>query len=179
MQSTAACTAWAARSHCHDWGWDGTRDRTRDGWDGCSVGRRGSLDKEHLSREQRAAKGHAVQTWRDGRRSSCAAGSAGPSTAPALCDCFPFPWEPVEPCARPPGHECSRAQAHGSRAAAHHQLRADRHCTAPRLKPSPSRLPGTPNANWGRLGQLLPPHQWPIAALIVLIHLLCLSLYVP
>lgn len=29
----------------------------------------------------------------------------------------------------------------------------------PWLKPNSSCLPGTPNANWGRLGQLLPPYQ--------------------
>lgn len=75
------------------------------------MGHWGSLDKERLSREQGTAKGHAVQTRRDRRRSSCAAGSAGQSMAPAPCDCFLFPWEPVEPCARPPGHGCSRAQA--------------------------------------------------------------------
>lgn len=54
----------------------GTGDRTRDGWDNRSVGRscRVSLSNEHLSRDLRAAKGHAVKTSRDGRKYSWAAG---------------------------------------------------------------------------------------------------------
>lgn len=55
-----------------DWGWESTRaGGTASAW---AAGCRGCLASEHLSRDQRAAKGHAVKTSRDGRRCSWAAG---------------------------------------------------------------------------------------------------------